>query len=309
MKDGLFGLGGVSFRGHEGAVANFALKDKGHTSVEVAYLAQSGGGSFTVAAGEQVLGTVETADTAKKAGYAAFDLPEGTSRVSVRVTSGLVRIFGVEFRKPGPGVVYNSLGVNGAYVSILARMFNEGHWAEELRHYQPDLVIVNYGTNESVYPKFVDYAYTKEMREVVRRLRAALPKTSVLVMSPMDRGERESSGEIGTVPVMPRLVSLERQVAADTGCGFFNTFQAMGGEGTMGRWYQAEPRLVGADFIHPMPGGAKIVGNLLYKALLDGYNRYKMRQLADKTSVAPDKPAAKELGAPAVDSSGRRAVQ
>jgi len=196
------------------------------------------------------------------------------------VTGGTARLFGVEFGKSGPGVVYNSLGVNGASISILARLFNEQHWAQELQHYNPDLVIVNYGTNESVYPKFVEYAYTKLMTEVVRRLRNALPNTSILVMSPMDRGERDSSGEIDTVPVMPRLVSLERQVATDRGCGFFNTFEAMGGAGTMGRWYEAEPRLVGADFIHPMPAGAKIVGTLLYKALLNGYNKYKMRELA-----------------------------
>ena len=50
----------------------------------------------------------------------------------------------------------------------------------------------------------------------------------------------------------------------------------------MARWYAAEPRLVGADFIHPMPAGAKIVGELLYTALRDGYNQYKLRQL-DKT--------------------------
>ena len=44
----------------------------------------------------------------------------------------------------------------------------------------------------------------------------------------------------------------------------------------MGRWYQAEPRLVSADFIHPMPAGARIVGNLLAKALVDGYSKYKL---------------------------------
>jgi hypothetical protein len=49
----------------------------------------------------------------------------------------------------------------------------------------------------------------------------------------------------------------------------------------MARWYAAEPRLVGADFIHPMPSGAKIVGELLYSALRDGYNQYKLRQLND----------------------------
>jgi lysophospholipase L1-like esterase len=288
VHDGLFGLGGVSFRGAADAVAKFSLRDRTHTRIEVAYLAQPGGGSFSVAAEDAVLGAVETDAPTRHPGFAAFEIPSGSGHFTIRVTNGTARLFGVEFTKPGPGVVYNSLGVNGAYVSILARMFNKNHWTEELRHYDPDLVIVNYGTNESVYPKFVDYAYSKQMTEVVRRLREALPETSILVMSPMDRGERDSSGGIDTVPVMPRLVSLERQVAVDTGCGFFNTFEAMGGPGTMGRWYEAEPRLVGADFIHPMPAGAKIVGTLLYKALLNGYNRFKMRQLARQISAMPD---------------------
>ena len=94
-------------------------------------------------------------------------------------------------------------------------------------------------------------------------------------MSPMDRGERNASGQIETVPALQRLVELERKIAANEGVAFFNTFEAMGGNGTMAKWYAAEPRLVGADFIHPMPGGAKIIGNLLYKAILDGYNHHK----------------------------------
>jgi hypothetical protein len=117
------------------------------------------------------------------------------------------------------------------------------------------------------------------MREVVRRLHTALPGASVMLMSPMDRGERKLAGEIETMPVLPRLVQIEAGVAKDTGAAFFNTFEAMGGPGTMARWYAAEPRLVSADFIHPMPAGAKIVGELLYNALRDGYNQYKLRQL------------------------------
>ncbi|MBZ5605548.1 MAG: hypothetical protein LAO79_24890 [Acidobacteriia bacterium] len=75
-------------------------------------------------------------------------------------------------------------------------------------------------------------------------------------------------------------------MANETGVAFFNTFQAMGGAGTMARWYNDEPRLVGADFIHPMPAGAKIVGELLYNALRDGYNQYKLRQLNGSGAVA-----------------------
>jgi hypothetical protein len=54
----------------------------------------------------------------------------------------------------------------------------------------------------------------------------------------------------------------------------------------MGRWYTGEPRLVSADFIHPMPAGARIVGTLLYQALLDGYNRYKLKQLSQTVAEA-----------------------
>jgi lysophospholipase L1-like esterase len=76
-------------------------------------------------------------------------------------------------------------------------------------------------------------------------------------------------------------VGIESKAAADLGVAFFNTFEAMGGEGTMAKWYDGEPRLVGADFIHPMPAGARIVGELLYNALRDGYNEYKLRQLKE----------------------------
>jgi lysophospholipase L1-like esterase len=119
----------------------------------------------------------------------------------------------------------------------------------------------------------------------VKRLQSALPDASILLMSPMDRGERNGQGEIETIAAMPRLVKIEAKIADETGVAFINTFQAMGGEGTMARWYAAEPRLVGADYIHPMPAGAKIVGELLYGALRDGYNEYKLRQLSSKDST------------------------
>lgn len=279
IKDGMHGLGGVSFVGSPGATAEWRLHTAPQDSIEIAYLSQPDGGEFAVDAGDQQLGTVETAADSKTPGYASFKIPAGVSKFSVRVTKGTVRLYGAEFSRKAAGVIYSSLGINGANVTLLSHSFSERHWTAELRHYQPDLVIVNYGTNESGFASFVDKTWAPEMKEVVRRLHTALPGASVLLMSPMDRGERKMSGEIETIPVLPRLVEIEARVASETGAAFFNTFEAMGGEGTMSRWYSAEPRLVSADFIHPMPAGAKIVGELLYRALRDGYNDYKLRQL------------------------------
>jgi lysophospholipase L1-like esterase len=281
-RDGLDGLGAVSFQGQAGAVANWTLRDSTHTTMEIAYLAEPGGGEFSVEADEEIIGTASTVSETRSAGFARFDIPAGASRFRLRVTKGQVRLYGADFRRGEAGVVYSSLGVNGANVTLLSHALNEAHWAEELRHYRPNLVIVNYGTNESGFTQFVDTVWAKEMREVVQRLQDALPGVAILLMSPMDRGVKQETGEIDTLASIPRLVNIESKVARETGVAFFNTFEAMGGQGTMGRWYTAEPRLVGADFIHPMPAGAKIVGQLLFTALRDGFNHYKMQELKQK---------------------------
>ena len=281
VKDGLHGLGGASFQGSPGAVANWTVKD-GQRTAEVAYLAQPDGGAFSFEADGQQLGIVETAAEESGPAWKGFDLPQGSRKFTLRVESGRVRMYGVEFSKSRPGVLYSSLGVNGANITLISHAFNGAHWAAELHHYKPDLVVLAYGTNESGFPQFVDSTWGAEMKAAVKRLQTALPEASVLLMSPMDRGERNDRGEIETIQALPRLVKIEAQVAKETGVAFFNTFQAMGGDGTMARWYAAEPRLVGSDYIHPMPAGARIVGELLYGALRDGYNAYKLRQLENR---------------------------
>ncbi len=279
---GRYGLGAVSFDGAPGSYARFTWTKAPQQRAEISALRQAGGGTLTVMADRVPIGQLHTGTGPTEELFASFDLPANTRELQVLVEGGPVRAFGVDLRRRTPGVIYSSLGVNGAYISVVSQMMNEGHWARLLEHAKPHLVVINYGTNESVYEKFVDTSYEVELREALRRVRAALPKSSILIMSPMDRGLRLSDGTIGTVPALSRVVAIQQRVAAEQKCAFFNTFMAMGGNGTMGEWYSAEPRLVGADFIHPMPSGAKIVGNLFYRALLDSYNKYKNKRLNER---------------------------
>jgi lysophospholipase L1-like esterase len=284
-KDGRYGLAGVSFLGEAGAWSRFHLKEPGHTSVLVSYMGLPGGGELTVLAGSESAGDLATDAGEEIALEKAFAVPAEAQDIEIRVKRGRVRVFSVTFRKEGPGIVYDSLGLNGVWAGVLGSYTNEEHWAQELRRANPDLVIINYGTNESGDPKYVNGTYSRDVREVLRRVQKSLPLVSVLVMSPMDRGTRESGGVIGTVPGLPQLVAIQSQLAMEQGCAFFNTFLAMGGPGTMGKWYMAEPRLVSADFIHPMPSGAKIVGSLLYQAILDGYNSFKLKRLREQRTA------------------------
>jgi lysophospholipase L1-like esterase len=154
-----------------------------------------------------------------------------------------------------------------------------------LQHRKPDLVVINYGTNESQYASADQMEhYEKDLREVIRRVRASLPQASILILSPMDRGQRAAGGKIVTKPSIPMIVEMQRRVALDTGCAFFDTFKAMGGEGTMAKWYAGAGKnhFVGGDLTHPTAEGAEIVGRLIYEALGDGYAKYKARSTSSE---------------------------
>jgi len=264
LKDGLYGLGGARFAGDAGAEASWSVGG-GQRSVEVAFLSGPDGGSFAFEADGREIGSWDTSASDVSAGFVTFALPAGSSAFRLHVTAGTVQLFGVEFQRDRKGVIYSSLGNNGANVTLLSRAYEHRHLAGQLQHYRPDLVVLAYGTNESGFPKFVDSTWGIEMKLAVQRIRAALPEASILLMSPMDRGELAEDGSIRTIEALPRLVAKEKAIAGELGVAFFNTFEAMGGSGTMAKWYAAQPRLVGADYIHPMPEGAKIVGEIFDK--------------------------------------------
>jgi lysophospholipase L1-like esterase len=284
---GEFGLGGVSFRASgPGKYARFAPASTGETGknfsrMEVYYLQEPGGGQFSVSVNHEDAHTVSTVGDAQTSGFHEIKAPQsGENTFEVKSAGGSVELFGAVLENDGPGVVYDSLGVNGAYAGLLVTAMNETHWAEQLRHRNPSLVVINYGTNESQYASPDQMQrYEKDLREVIRRVRVALPNVSILVISPMDRGKRAPGGKIITLPSIPMIVEMQRRVALEERCAFFNTFQAMGGEGTMAKWAMGKGKnhLVGGDLTHPTAEGAEIVGSLIYEALNDGYTKFKTR--------------------------------
>ncbi len=271
MKTSVYGLGGAIFVGSTGAQTTYTLRGEPQTAVAVDYLGASGGGVLTVSADDGEVVTIDTAGGGPMRQTVA--LPVGTKTVKLAVTSGTVKLFGVDFRRGNNGVVYDSLGLNGATTTVLSRTFDTGAWAAEMRAEQPSLIVINYGTNESQFGGLVE-TLDRELRTAIEKTRAAAPGVPVLVMSPMDRGEGSSSS-IHTNPLIPKIVAIQQKVAADEHCAFFNTYEAMGGDGTMARWYAAKPRLITADLIHPTPQGAEYVAQLMVGGLYGGYDRWK----------------------------------
>ncbi|NYF78329.1 GDSL-type esterase/lipase family protein [Granulicella arctica] len=299
MRADTYGLGGASFVGSSGASSRISLKDADQSAMELSFMEQPNGGTVRVSADGQSIATVDTAAETRQPAWKRIPLPAGAKTVDIAAESGQVELFGETFERSQRGILYNSLGLNGASTTVMSRGFNPAIWSAELQHDAPALVIINYGTNESSFGSFVDKQYEGELRTAIQRIRNALPNVSILVMSPMDRGERGGIDEIHTMATIPRIVAIQKRVAADTHCAFFDTFDAMGGDGTMSRWYTSSPHLVSADLIHPTPQGASIIAQIFVKNLMQEYDSYTAHQpgiTQDTTQQA--KPEQKQVSQP-----------
>ena len=183
-----------------------------------------------------------------------------------------LRLYGVTMERDGPGVVVDGLALIGAFTRVL-RLFDEEHLRTQVRQRDPQLIVFWMGANDAVSSSvaYVPERYATHYRGILRRFREAAPEASSLVMSVLDKGER-AGGRIVTRARVPRLVEAQRAIAHAEGCAFFDSFTALGGEGTMARWYANRPRLVTDDLGHLTASGSRVVGSLVHRALLKGYD-------------------------------------
>ncbi len=279
-RDGHFGFGGVSSRGYAGANAFFATAEddspvgKAVSRFEVFYLKAPNHGTFTTRVdqqGDPV--SIDTAADALEDAVAVVEVPDGPHRLDLRVTGGgPVRIHGVVMERAGPGVVYDAMGLVGARASRLLNA-DPAHWKRQLDLRRPDLMIIMYGGNELVDRGMNMEKYGAKFRTVLRRFRDARPEAACLVMSPLDHGVR-TRGRVITDPMMLDMMPVQREAAFAEGCAWYSVFEAMGGEGSMGRWNASEPRLGWGDLAHVTKAGAQVLGERFYKALLQGLGQW-----------------------------------
>jgi lysophospholipase L1-like esterase len=280
--DGMYGLGGVSFHTKDEASAWFSTKSEGDygrkvSRFDIYYLEQPWGGDMHIVVPGRAPEKLRTRGPKKVSRVHSVEVPDGPGQMTIHTWGdGDVRVFGVALERDVPGVVYDALGANGARIRLWDAM-SEEHWSEQLALRKPALVILQYGTNESEDDDWKQETYEAALDRTLTKIQNASPHTAFLVMAPLDRAIKGDGGKLVTKPVILRLVAIQERLALAHTMGFWNTFEAMGGEGSMGRWVKAKPQLGGWDFTHPTPLGAEAIADLLYKALTTGYVAYASR--------------------------------
>ena len=156
------------------------------------------------------------------------------------------------------GVMLHCLGIGGAmYGSILAQKLFEN----QLPFLNPDLVIVDFGTNDYLYKDIIPDNLETQIKSVIRKIRFSAPNTDILLTSAQDmnrRGKNITSGEA--------FSDLIKKISREENCAFYDWFWISGGPRTMSLWNQNG--LSQNDMIHLNAAGYKLKGHLLAEALL-----------------------------------------
>jgi hypothetical protein len=277
VEDGLYGLGGVSFKAPIPVRAEFGTAKKGSFGravdhFEIAYLKQPKGGSLRVSVDGKLALEIPTSSERIESAFASLEVSDGEHVFDVLTAGPATRTFGVVLERKRPGVVLDALGIQGARIRFLDKQ-DDAHWAEQLRWRKPNLLAFHFGANESGD----GYAYSMEdyhetMKAVLLQAKTAVPEAGCLIVGALDRARKVDDGMI-TVPVIPLIVEEQRKTALEVGCAFWNTFEAMGGRGSMAKWVRRG--LGQADLTHPTGVGAERLGTWIYRALLEGYDRHR----------------------------------
>jgi lysophospholipase L1-like esterase len=279
IGDALYGVGGVTFHGAGGATAYFGTPTKGDygrkvSRFDVYYLEQPAGGDAQLLVKGRPAETLSTRGPAKVSRKRSVEVPDGEASLTIRsMGNGDVRMFGVALERSSAGVVYDALGANGARLKLWEDV-PASHWKEQMELRDPALIALQYGTNESEAGVLAP-DYEETLGKLLDNLAAAAPRASVLVLAPLDRAEKGAGGKLVTRKIILKLLDAQRRVALAHGAAFWDTFRAMGGEGSMGRWMSQG--LGSGDYTHPTPKGAEVLGDRLYQALVAGYTAWVSR--------------------------------
>jgi hypothetical protein len=281
--DGLYGLGGVSFSTPPNVLSRVGTAEKGEYGRNVAsfslyYLEQPQGGTLELRVDGGPPSELATEGPVKRSRVHTVRVPDGEHQLSLQTKRGTSRLFGIVLEREGPGVVLDALGIQGARIRFMDKQ-DDQHWAEQLQLRSPNLLIYEFGANESTDGYLYSMKdYHRTMRDVLEQGKRALPEASCLVIGAMDRAAKVGD-EIVSLRVMPDLLKNQQQAALDAGCAFFDTYNAMGGARSMPRWVRRG--LGQADLTHPTAVGAEIVGTWIYRALLQSYQAYKSARPAE----------------------------
>jgi len=156
----------------------------------VCALTRAGAGTLALRAGTTTA-TFALSAPSERPECRTLKLDQPAASADVTASGGPVTITSwATFRDAG-GIALSNLGVVGSQLIHFART-DDQVIAEELRAYQPDLIVLAFGTNEGFSPRFSQFEYDIILRTQIGRLRRLAGNVPMLLLGSPDALSRRA---------------------------------------------------------------------------------------------------------------------
>jgi lysophospholipase L1-like esterase len=174
-------------------------------------------------------------------------------------------LYGISLDNNDPGVVYTSIGVNGASTKsyLRAKLFTK-----HLKAIHPDLVIFCIGINDAYDPSFDPLVYESNYDTLVDWIRSVNPNAAFLFVTNNDSYYKKRTPNKRVFAARDAMIRLSKKYNS----GMWDMFNVMGGLGSCTKW--VKNGYAKKDKIHLTKKGYHLMGDLMFSALMKEYAEY-----------------------------------
>ncbi|MFP9115573.1 GDSL-type esterase/lipase family protein [Flavobacterium sp. RHBU_3] len=172
---------------------------------------------------------------------------------------------GLVLENDTPGLLYHSIGVNGAKASDYNKY---PLFFQQLPALKPDLVVVSLGTNES-FDKMTEADYMAQLNTFINNVKANCPNTAILIMTPPPSLFRRKYPNTFAASYAGSIIAAEEAKQYAT----WDLFTEFGG--LYGVPKNAKRGLINTDRVHYTKQGYEKQGRLFSEAFINAYDYFK----------------------------------
>ena len=215
-----------------------------------------------------------TLSTSNHFNVKSIDLASSPSNIEMDFLSGLSPdIYGISLDTRN-GVVVDNVPMRGSSGTDFARL-DMDYLSQQIQTMGVRLMIFQYGVN--VVPYVIDNYdfYEKQFYRQLKIFKDKNPNVSVLVIGVSDMSKKDGTSYV-SYPNIEIIRDAQKRAAFRAGCAYWDMYEAMGGKNSMVSWVEAKPdALAEKDYTHFNPRGARIIGEMIYNALMNEYYAHK----------------------------------
>jgi lysophospholipase L1-like esterase len=204
--------------------------------------------------------------------YIDFELNKYVDSLKITVdkkynSNGSFTLFGITTETAPNGIMYHSIGVNGAHVPAFLRC---QLFEEQLAELKPDLVILGLGINDAYGRKFSQNRFESNYGQLIAKIIKAAPNAAIVFTTNNDsylyRRYVNNNGE----KVKDSMFKMAKKYNA----GVWDMYSVMGGLNSIVLWQKNS--LAQSDRIHFTREGYLLIGDLFFTALVQNFEKYLM---------------------------------